>query len=371
MFYSNSGFKKEGLSKFGLRLSFLVFSVFVVAFLVATFSGAGATTPKYSGADISRQGAFGTMFDFFDLVKRALADNVTSTVVVGNAIPTVSSVVLNNGNAIVLNENMVNLWTGSSTVNTSTLATTTVTVSFVYADNNGCSDVFTSGSSSILLYRSTVTSSTCLTTQNNANCYLVSTTTANSCTGSNTSANATATFGIYYFAQATDASSSYASPAGTNWMATVIARDGSNATGTADATGVELNTLVAITVTTSSINYGTVSANGNTGITNQVTTSSNSGNSSATISLYANPTLTNGSLSLATSSQRYASSSFSFPGTATQLTQSPVVLTGVTLTAPSSTTDVHQEVYWGIQIDAGIATGTYTGINVFQANFAP
>lgn len=369
MIFSDPSFKKGFFPKIGLKLSFLVFSVFFVAFLVATFSGVGATTPKYAGADVSRPGVFGTMADFFDLVKRALADNVTSTVIVGNALPTVSVPILNNNNPIILNENMVNLWTGSSTVNTSTLATTTVTVSFTYTDNNGCSDVFTGGSSSILLYRSGITSSTCLTTQNNQNCYLVTTTTANSCTGSNASANATATFGIYYFAQATDVSSSYANQ---NWLATIIMRDAANATGTLDTSGVELNTLVAISVSTSSINYGTVPANSDTGGGTSVATTTNSGNSSATISLYANPTLTSGANTLATSSQRYASSSFgTWPGGATQLTGAAVVLTGITLTSPTSTNNVSQATFWGVQVDAGTSTGTYTGINVFQANFAP
>lgn len=268
-----------------------------------------------------------------------------------NAAPSASSLVVNNSNPIILTAN----------------TTTTVPVSFQVTDNNGCSDVFSSGNISVLLYRSSIGSSSCNTTQNNRYCYKVTTSTHN-CSGMNNSANATSTFYVYYFADATDASSSYVAQ---NWLATVIATDASNATGSADSSGVELNTLVAIDVTTSSIDYGTVNAGSNTGATNQIATTTNAGNSSTTLQLSAQETLTYGSNVITTSSQRYATSSFTYPGASVALSDSATTVSGFILTSPTSTTKVSGPTFWGVAVPGGNPTGTYTGVTTFGALFQP
>lgn len=278
----------------------------------------------------------------------AVTTNLTSQVIVGNAAPTVSSVVVNAGAPIVLTAN----------------ATQNVSVTATITDNNGCPDI-TGGTTTILLYRSGVNSSTCLTAPNDLNCYRATAFTASS-TCTTTSVNATTTFAVQYFAQATDSSSSFAAQ---NWIATVIFKDPANATGSSDATGVELNTLTAINVTTSSINYGTVSANTDTGATDQVATTTNAGNSSTTLQLSAVSTLTSGANSIATSSQHYSTSTFTYPGTSTALTASPVTVTGFLLTAPTSSSNVSQATFWGLSVPGGTATGTYTGTNLFSALF--
>jgi hypothetical protein len=279
-------------------------------------------------------------------ISQVLAANITSTVTVGNAAPTVTNVILNNGGAITLTAN----------------TTTNVNVNATINDNNGCGDI-TPGTTTIMIYRSGITSSTCLTTSNDLNCYRATAFTASStCIG--TTINTTTTFAVQYFADATDSSSSYSSQ---NWVATVIFKDVNSATGTGDSTGQELNTLNAINVTTSSINYGTLAASSTSGGTNQVATTSNAGNSSTTLQLKALQTLVSGSNSIATSSQRYSTSSFTFPGTSTALTESLVTVSGFLLVPPTSTSLVQRPTFWGLEVPAGTPTGTYNGINVFSA----
>ena len=278
------------------------------------------------------------------------ASNASTTVVVGNNAPSVTSVVLNGGSAITL------------TANTTTNVNVTVTIS----DNNGCSDI-TSGTTTVMMYRTSFGSSSCMTGANNLYCYLATSFTNSSTCGPSISVNATTTFAVYYFAQATDGSSAFSS---SDWTATVVFKDLAQSTGTADSTGRELNTLTALDVTTSSINYGTLSASSTTGGVNQVTTSTNAGNSSTTLRLSAIATLTSGANSIATTSQRYSTSSFTFAGTSTALQQTATDVPGSFLTAPTSTTNVLRPYFWGLEVPAGTATGTYNGTTLFTAVFA-
>ncbi|MBI4094426.1 MAG: hypothetical protein HY436_01320, partial [Candidatus Liptonbacteria bacterium] len=97
----------------------------------------------------------------------------------------------------------------------------------------------------------------------------------------------------------------------------------------------------------------------------------NAGNSSTTLRLRAQSTLVSGSNTIATSSQRYATSSFTFPGGATQITESNVTVTGFLLTSPTSTANVSRATFWGLEVAAGTATGTYSGTTVFTELFQP
>lgn len=277
---------------------------------------------------------------------------VSSTVTVGNTAPTVTSVILNGAASIVLTAN----------------ATTAVNVSALVGDTNGCGDI-SGGTTTILVYRATITSSTCDSTNDNRNCYELSAFTATSSCSSN-QVNTTSTFGIYYFANATDASSTNSS---TNWQATVKFTDANGATSTADATAQELLTLTALNVTTSSLAYGSVAAGADTGATNQVATTTNAGNATTGLRLSANSTLTSGANTIATSSQEYATSTFTWNSgaTSTDLTGSPVTVTGFSLTIPTSTNFVQSPSFWGLGVPGGTPTGTYTGQNLFTSLFVP
>ena len=287
----------------------------------------------------------------FLVVKTVFAgtSSTDTQVVVGNADPSVDSVTLNSGNVITLTPN----------------ATTTIYVNATISDSNGCADVFTNGSVEILVYRSGVTSSSCSSAQDNINCYKATVFTENDC-AAGTSGNATSVADIYYFADATDASSSYAAQ---NWIATVIATDQSAGTNALDSSGVELNILNAINVATSAIDYGTVSAGSDTGATNEETDVTNAGNSTTTLQVSAVAALTSGSNSIATGSQHYATSSFTFNTDDHALTDSAITVGDFTLTSPTSTEYVSSTLFWGIEIPGGTATGTYAGINGFDALF--
>jgi len=276
--------------------------------------------------------------------------NLSSQVTVGTAAPSVTGVVINGGSPITLVGN----------------ATTTVNVTATITDANGCSEI-TPGTTTILLYRngSGVSSSTCLTTPNQLNCYQAFAFTASStCSGS--SQTATTTFALQYFAQATDVSSSFS---GQKWFATVLFRTPDNTTGTGDVlTGVTLNTTNAINVTTSSINYGTITANSDTGSTNQSTTVANVGNSSTSLQINALSTLvSSSSFAIATSSQGYYTAPFTYPGASTPLTGTAATVAAFTLTSPSSTTSPTGTIYWGLGVPNATPSGTYSGTNVYAA----
>jgi hypothetical protein len=273
-----------------------------------------------------------------------------TAVAAGNIIPTVTSVSVNNASSVVLIPN----------------ATTSVNVNAVVADDNGCSDI-TNGTTTILLYRSSITSSTCLTAQNNLNCYKLTAFTASS-TCSVGSINTTTTFDLWYFADATDSSSSFPND---DWQSTVIFKDVNGGIGSGDSVGgsgpPDVLTLTAINVTTSSINYGTVGQGADTGSVNQVATTTNAGNSSTTLQLRALQTLTSGADSIPTSSQRYSTSSFTFPGTSTALTESLVTVSGFFLVPPTSTNPVQQPTFWGLSVPATSTQTTYYGTTVFSS----
>jgi hypothetical protein len=311
-------------SYFGAGLLVAIFSIALLAALQASLGG----------------GVSG-------FISQVFAANVTSTVIVGNAAPTVTNVVLNNASSVIL--------TANTTINVSVNAT--------ISDNNGCAPDISQGTTTIMIYRSSITSSTCLTTTNDLNCYRATAFTASSsCSGGTT--NTTTTFAVQYFADATDTSSSYSSQ---NWLATVNFTDPNNGTGTGDSTGQELITLNAINVTTSSINYGTIAASSTSGGTNQTATTTNAGNSTTTLQLQATVNL------IAANSQKYSTSTFNMDTstTSTVLTGSLVTVSGFTLTNPTSSNLVQRATFWGLTVVAGTATGTYSGTTVFSALYLP
>lgn len=286
------------------------------------------------------------------IVRTILAATVSSSVIVGNAAPTASAVLVN---------------AGASPITLNAGATTTVLVTATIVDNNGCSDVFSgAGTTTVYLFRSGFTSSSCIAAQNPLNCYKGSFQ-QNSCVGTSTTAVATSTFSLQYFAQATDSSSSFP---GQFWMATVIAQDGSNSTSSADSPQtVVLNTLTSINLTTTTISYGIVPANTNTGSTNQQVVIQNYGNSSTTALISASQTLTSGANIITTSSQTYASSSFTYGSGAVSLSGTPTAFPGVVIAGASSTATSSRTSFWGLAVPPGTPTGTYSGVNVFTALF--
>ena len=230
----------------------------------------------------------------------------THQVIATNARPTSSAIVVNGGGVINL--------TGG--------ATTTVLVGFTVSDNNGCGDVLFKGNVTSSLFRGGAGLS-CLAST--LNCYVVASSSVThncpSATTTQVSANATATFQIYYFADATDASSTYPDD---GWSGGVFLMDASASSTSASSSYVELNTLLAIDVAPTSTSYGTVFVGGNTTSTNREDNVLNKGNSSTSVKIHGTA-FVSGANSFATSSQHYATSTFTFGG-AEQALQSAATL---------------------------------------------
>lgn len=320
--------KESGFSNIG---SVLLVAILMASFVAATFAADVSNTP-------------------------------TTQVIVGNAAPTVANVTLNGASAITLTAN----------------ATTAIQVSYQITDNNGCGDIETNTAGTTTVYRSGV-SGTCAVdfpSTSNLSCYTHLTRTTSSCSGN--TINVTDTVGIWYFADATDASSSFSAQ---NWAATSFAKDLTSATGSAASAGVELNTLLAIRVTTSSINYNNgvaLSASSTSGTTNSIATTTNVGNSSSTYTVRATTGLVSGANNIATSNQRWATSSFNYDAeppaadsTSTRLTSTGVTTNQLQLSATTTAGTGGARTHWGLKVPAGTATGTYTGVNTFTSVFNP
>lgn len=292
----------------------------------------------------------------FSILQTALAENVSTQVVVANAAPSVSVVKILNDNPIIVTAN----------------ATTAITVSFTVTDSNSCTDVFELGTVSTTLLRGGVavyTNDNVDCAASNLNCYRV-TTSSHDCV-SGTSADATATLEVYYFADATDGSSSYSAQA---WQAYVIVQDQAVASGSASSSDQELNSLTSMTSQSSTIDYGSVAANANTGATNQEQPFANTGNTTSSLTVYGTALVETliGTNSVATSQQKYATSSFTYGTDDIALTElTAVSISNTTTTNPTSTEFVLVSLFWGIAIPDGIATGTYVGTSTFGADYGP
>ena len=273
------------------------------------------------------------------------ADDVSTQVIVGNATPSLSSTTFNSGAAITLTENTT----------TTVYATTTVT------DSNGCSEI-----TSVVadFYRTTITESGCDTAgeADNNNCYseVTCTAVAGTCTGgSDTSGDYVCSVALQYYADPTDSGSHSA----TDWSATFEASDGT-ASSTTDTANAELNALLSLDVT-SSIDFGTLSANSDSGATNETTTVTNTGNVAMDPEL-SGTNLTSGGDTILVGNQEYSATAFTY-GAGTDLTGSAVGL-DLSLAQPTSgTAPVQDDIEWGIGVDNGQPTGTYTGTNTIGA----
>jgi hypothetical protein len=276
------------------------------------------------------------------------ADGASTAVTVGNATPSVTAVAIS-PSTITLTEN----------------ATTSITITATITDGNGCDSVFASGSIVATLYRSGVAATSSCTANDN-NCYrnITLSEVANSCTGGvDTSGDASGTVHIWYHAEATDASSTYPSE---NWVAMVKATDFEVASSTASSTA-ELNSLYALNVT-ASISYGTLAANADTGASNQVATTTNTGNYKLDIEF--SGTDMTGPDTIVAAQQKYSSTSVTYASLAYSLSTSATARQINLIKATASSTPSNQATYWGIAIPSGKPAGAYTGTNTFTAIYS-
>lgn len=297
-------------------------------FAIAATANAATNTPYYFR--VSNAGTALTTYSIYPSI----------TVVV--SAPTVTNASLNSGSSITLIPN----------------ATTSITVIASTTDPGGAGNIlYATGT----IHRTSL-GTNC--TANNANCYQIA---SSSCSFSGSTSTVTCTAGIWYFAQSTgNVSSSFPSDSWTGAISVTNKQGGNTA---ATSTTQNVNVLTAINVTTSSINYGTLKPNGNTGSTNQTTTVQNVGNSSTSLQL-SGTAFVNGGNSIATSSEHYATSTFTFGGSEQQLSGTLSTVSGFTLSGPTSTTSVQNNIFWGDQVPSGTPTGTYTATTTFTSIFS-
>ncbi len=273
-----------------------------------------------------------------------------TSVTVGGAVPTVTVVNIS-PDPIIPTEN----------------ATTSITITATITDSNGCDDVFASGSIAVALYRSGVAGGASCSADD-SNCYqsITAVEVGNTCAGgADTSGDMVATATIWYFAEATDASSTYS---GETWQAQVKAVDESNSSSTAtDSTPPELNSVYALTVD-SAIAYGTMSADTTSTISEigqSTTTVTNTGNYK--IDTEVSGTDMTGAGTIVASKQKYATSSLGYESLTYSLSTGATARDLNIIKATSSSTPSTAVTYWGISIPAGQAQGGYTGTNTFTA----
>ncbi len=300
---------------------------------------------------------------FLVSVSIVLADNSSTSVTVGNSNPTVSAVSMNSGSSITLTEN------------TFVHATGTMTVS----DANGCSTI--TGVQATFAFATTSAEMWGTTCSYDGNiCYrahsCVATTTGNQCTGgADTSAEYDCAFAVWYNARPTDGSSPGLT--GAQWFLSATATDSGAGTGHATNTGqtIEVNTLNALNIT-GSISYGTVSANANTGASNQTVTHTNTGNTALDNQISGDVMCTDYPSCIGVTEgvmqpgqQKFGLTDVTYASLTSTLTatSSPASVEIVLATSTATTSAVTDLSYWGIAIPSGQTTGAYTGQNTFTA----
>jgi len=266
---------------------------------------------------------------------------------VNDVAPTVTSVTLDDGTPIALNLK-------GSTTNVAAVSTDVT-------DNNGYLDI--TGATAVI-YRTTKTAD-CSADDNN--CYQVATGDCVQSAGDGATCTYTCTAAFKYYADPTDVSSGYAAD---TWSAIITASDESGSGFKVGDTPVELGTNTALSVTEASIAYSTVVAGADTGITNETTTVVNEGNSPIDTNLYGIDMVKdpeNGTIPV--EQQHYKLLAFTY-GTPPVGGTALLVSTGVdvdTETTKPTSTDISDEIFWGIGILEGTATGDYAGTNTFTA----
>lgn len=185
--------------------------------------------------------------------------------------------------------------------------------------------------------------------------------------GSGTTQPFTCTFPVWFLADPTDVGSSHAAD---DWTCRMTPSDG-DGTGSSGNDTIEMNSLSAISVTPSSIDFnGTLSVGGNTGSSNETTEFYNIGNVAIDVEISGTNLCTDyptcAASTIGPGNIEYKDTSFTY-GSGIDLTTSPV-FNGYNI-AKSSVRPSNQSrtTYWGIGIPLSVTSGTYTGVATFTA----
>lgn len=297
----------------------------------------------------------------FGLVVIADSNTSSTSVVVSNATPTLS-VNFNDGNNVTLVEG------------TFKYATATLTIT----DGNGCATI--NHISALARLASTSAAASYVCADDDAKCYntgsttvratacMATTSAGNTCTGGvDTGVIYDCGFKLWYIAQATDSTAPVW--ATSIWSVSATTSDGlATTTATNTAQLVEFNVLNALAVN-STIDYGTIAANADSGATNSTTTATTTGNTPVDADI-SGTDMTSTPNTLAVGQQCYKAAAFTWASSCTgsvQLTTGATALELGNANPTSTTSPPNSAISWGVGIPAGQANGTYTGTNNVDA----
>jgi len=263
----------------------------------------------------------------------------SSTFTINNILPTASSVSIDSGVAsVVLLEGI----------------TKDVSCTATISDSNGYADITTVVAK---FYRSGVGAGA---SDDNSNHYTLSGSKGTYCSGSGSSGTCTFTFPIYFYAEPTDAGSTYEAE---NWVCQVTPTDNVGA-GTAATSTIEINTLKAFSVS-ATIEYGTV-ANGSNSTGDHTALVTNTGNVSTGFKVSGNNLTCSVMSYVPVGNQQYGLSGFTY-GSGTVLSGTATDA-GANLAKPTqSTPSVTQNTYWQVLVPGG-TSGVCSGTTSFVVN---
>jgi hypothetical protein len=232
-------------------------------------------------------------------------------------------------------------------------------------DNNGCTDLV--GATSTIYMSSVAGGADCAHNQNN--CYIATTSCVLSdCSGVNDAlATYTCSSTLEHFTMSTDLAGGFNPRNLSNWLARLTVYDEALSTSSITTTGKDLNTLTAIDVTEPAIPYGIVKATFNTGAVDATTTVVNFGNGPLDSILTGTDMAGPGTIGVWMQQWATSTGGFVYP-TGFYLTSTTTPTAGLVIPRPTDQTNVTDDVYWGIGIPGGTPSGTYNGINTFQAS---
>jgi hypothetical protein len=233
--------------------------------------------------------------------------------------------------------------------------TTNVVCSGTVIDIDGYEDI---ASVTAKLYRSDVGAGT---GDDNANHYTL--TSDSECIPSGGSENTetyTCTFPVQFYADPTDAGSTYEAQ---NWICEMTPSDNVGA-GTADTSTIEVATLKALSVSPA-INYGSLNP-GQNSTDDHIAVVTNEGNVATGFDISGNDLNCSIGPSIPVGNQQYGTSSISY-GSGTPLSGTSTN-SGVNLSKPTqSTSTVIQDTYWQVSVPVGVK-GTCSGVTSFTIN---
>jgi hypothetical protein len=237
--------------------------------------------------------------------------------------------------------------------------TTSIHATGTVTDLNGWEDILYATTT---MYRSGLGSS-CTADENN--CYQLSSLECplSDCAG--TSCTISCTAEIQYFAEPTDAGSTYE---GQSWEAKVFVVDTTNNEAIVTSAGVDIYTLWGLSIVTGDISYGSLGLAEDTGDMNATSTLQNTGNDSLDIDIEGTDMTGGVSSNIPVSNQKFSTSTFTYSSCVICSALSGTASTyEVDLPKPVNTTPVTDDLYWGIYIPSGTEGVVHYGRNTFYA----